>query len=49
MKQSQKENDKFRVLVDGLTKQLDNEESVTSSISGQIDQKGDVDFLNDSV
>ena len=37
LKQSQRENEKYRVLVDGLTRQLDRgEESVTSSVEGQL-------------
>lgn len=50
LKQSQRENEKYRVLVDGLTRQLDRgDESVTSSVEGQLEQRGDIDFLNDSV
>jgi len=37
------------VLVDGLTRQLDRgDESITSSVE-ELEQRGDIDFLNDSV
>ena len=49
LKLVQKDNERFRVLVDGLTKQVEHEDSINSSVSGQLEQRGDVDFLNDSV